>query len=87
MQNARRAVREARPVRARQDEERGGGDGEKEKRLLSYHLRLNVEKQASFGGLLKKEVTFPDSGRYEGYRKSKYHVGLAAIQVDLYRPD
>ena len=33
MQNARRAVREARPVRARQDGERGGGDGEKEKEL------------------------------------------------------
>ena len=31
------------PVRARQDGERGGGDGEKEKRLLSYHLRLNVK--------------------------------------------
>ena len=30
LQNARRAVREARPVRARQDGERGGGDGEKE---------------------------------------------------------
>ena len=29
LQNARRAVREARPVRARQDGERGGGDGEK----------------------------------------------------------
>ena len=41
--------------RARQDGERGGGDGEKEKRLLSYHLRLNVEKQASFGGLLFKD--------------------------------
>ena len=54
---------------------------------LSYHLHLNIEKQASFGGLLKKEVTFPDSGRYEGYRKSKYHVSIAAIQVDLYRPD
>ena len=33
VQNARRAVREARPVRARQDGERGGGDGEKEKEL------------------------------------------------------
>ena len=55
LQNARSAVREARPVRARQDGERGGGDGEKEKRLLSYHLRLNVEKQASFGGLLFKD--------------------------------
>ena len=30
LQNARRAVREARPIRARQDGERGGGDGEKE---------------------------------------------------------
>ena len=55
LQNARRTVRETRPVRARQDGERGGGDGEKEKRLLSYHLRLNVEKQASFGGLLFKD--------------------------------
>ena len=43
LQNARRAVRAVRPVRARQDGERGGGDGEKEKRLLSYHLRLNVK--------------------------------------------
>ena len=43
------------PVRARQDGERSGGNGEKEKRLLSYHLRLNVEKQASFGGLLFKD--------------------------------
>ena len=33
LRNARRAVREARSVRARQDEERGGGDGEKEKEL------------------------------------------------------
>ena len=33
MQNARRTVRVARPVRARQDGERGGGDGEKEKEL------------------------------------------------------
>ena len=33
LQNARRTVREARPVRARQDGERGGGDGEKEKEL------------------------------------------------------
>ena len=33
LQNARRAVREARSVRARQDEEKGGGDGEKEKEL------------------------------------------------------
>ena len=33
----------ARPVRARQDGERGGGNGEKGKRLLSYHLRLNVK--------------------------------------------
>ena len=33
LQNARRAVREARPVRARQDGERGGGDGEKGKRI------------------------------------------------------
>ena len=55
LQNARRAIREARSVRARQDGERSGGDGEKEKRLLSYHLRLNVEKQASFGGLLFKD--------------------------------
>ena len=31
--NARRTVREARSVRARQDGERGGGDGEKEKEL------------------------------------------------------
>ena len=30
LQNARRAVREARPVRARQDGEKGGGNGEKE---------------------------------------------------------
>lgn len=30
LQNARRAVREARPVRARQDGERGGWDGKKE---------------------------------------------------------
>ena len=29
VQNARRTVRETRPVRARQDGERGGGDGEK----------------------------------------------------------
>ena len=50
-QNARRAVREARSVRARQDGERSGGNGG----LLSYHLRLNVEKQASFGGLLFKD--------------------------------
>ena len=33
VQNARRTVREARSVRARQDGERGGGDGEKEKEL------------------------------------------------------
>ena len=33
VQNARRTVRETRPVRARQDGERGGGDGEKEKEL------------------------------------------------------
>ena len=33
VQNARRIVREARPVRARQDGERGGWDGEKEKEL------------------------------------------------------
>ena len=33
LQNARRTVREARSVRARQDGERGGGDGEKEKEL------------------------------------------------------
>ena len=39
------------PVRARQDGERSGGNGG----LLSYHLRLNVEKQASFGGLLFKD--------------------------------
>ena len=32
VQNARSAVREARPVRARQDGERGGGDGEKKRR-------------------------------------------------------
>lgn len=32
-QNARRAVRAVRPVRARQDGERGGGDGKKEKEL------------------------------------------------------
>ena len=32
MQNARRAVREARPVRTRQNGERGGGDGEKERK-------------------------------------------------------
>ena len=30
VQNARRTVREARPVRARQDGEKGGGNGEKE---------------------------------------------------------
>ena len=33
LQNARRAVRAVRPVRARQDGDRGGGDGEKEKEL------------------------------------------------------
>ena len=33
LQNARRTVRETRPVRARQDGERGGGDGEKGKRI------------------------------------------------------
>ncbi len=32
LQNARRAVREARPVRARQDGERGGGDDEKKRK-------------------------------------------------------
>ena len=38
MQNARRAVREARPVRARQNGERGGGDGE-ENEFVKKHLR------------------------------------------------
>ena len=32
LQNARSAVREARPVRTRQDREKGGGDGEKKRR-------------------------------------------------------
>ena len=52
LQNARRAVREARPVRARQDGERGGGDGEKEKRPLSYLLRLNYRKAGLLNVLL-----------------------------------
>ena len=38
------SVREARPIRARQDGERRGGGGEKEKRPLSYLLRLNYRK-------------------------------------------
>ena len=40
------------PVRARQDGERGGGDGEKEKRPLSYLLRLNYRKAGLLNVLL-----------------------------------
>lgn len=36
LQNARRAVREARPVRARQDGERSGGDGEENEFVKKY---------------------------------------------------
>ena len=32
-------------------------------------MHLNIEKQASFGGLLKKEITFPEPCKYRGLQK------------------
>ena len=65
MQNARRAVREARPVRTHRDGERGGGDGEKENRIITIfkieQLRfkmLIIEFHKKVGSHMGSDLSF-----------------------------